>query len=108
MLERVNSDPLPYVLENYCNVNALSDDWAERVMRLLKHSSGLPNRECRFKQQLAEAILNRTITPAEYERLTDEDFDTPEDLETRLRELWFDVYGDEPVSLDNSQQAIHV
>ncbi|MEJ7617062.1 MAG: hypothetical protein WKF30_08915 [Pyrinomonadaceae bacterium] len=95
-------EPLADVLRTYCNVNALSGDWHESVRRMLEHT----HEASLFKQQLADAILHRSISPANYERLTREDFDTPEDLLARLGELWRDMYGDEPVTLDDKQAVI--
>lgn len=95
-------EPLADVLRTYCNVNALSDDWHESVRRMLEHT----NETTIFKEQLADAILNGSVSPADYERLTREDFDTPEDLEVRLHELWHDLYGDEPVTLTEAEAVV--
>jgi hypothetical protein len=55
-----------------------------------------------FRHQLAEAISNRTLTPAQYEQMTDEELESDEEVAERLRELWHDLYGDEPVTLSNA------
>lgn len=103
-MQNITPEPLSHVLRTYWNVNALSDDWFEGAKRMLSHTQ----QETLFKQQLADAILHKSVSPSEYERLTREDFDTSEDLEERLREIWRDMYGDEPVTLDNSRHAVRV
>jgi hypothetical protein len=96
--------PLPELLANtieaYLNVNDFSTNWLENLQRFLNNPN-FPERAAQFRQQLAEAILKRTITPNQYEALTDEDFDTPEDLEHWLRELWHDLYDDLPVTIES-------
>ena len=89
-------DPLARLLYTYCDVNALGDRFPEEL-RLVLEAPEHPRRGEMFRQQLADAILRRTVTPAQYESLTGHDFDTPEDLEKWLRELWQGLYGDQPV-----------
>ncbi|WP_218081685.1 hypothetical protein [Anthocerotibacter panamensis] len=101
MSENTVPELLAHILETYCNINYLRDDWSESVKRVLNNPT-FPEKAIQFRKQLVDAILLRTITPNQYEKLTDEDFDTPEELEERLRELWKDLYGDEPVSLTDS------
>lgn len=95
-------EPLAHVLETYCHVEYFTDDWS-RVKNYLNHPSGVPDRASLFRQQLAEAILHHTITSAQYEKLTGEDFDTPEALEKQLREIWRYMYEGEPVVLNNAR-----
>jgi hypothetical protein len=45
---------------------------------------------------LAAAIEGKILTPAEYERLTGEDFDSPEDLKKWLVQLWRELFGTTP------------
>lgn len=40
-----------------------------------------------FKAQLREAIDNKLISPEEYEELTEEDFDSQDDLQAWLEEF---------------------
>lgn len=89
---------LAHVLKTYCNINYSTDDWYVSVKRMLNHPD-FPGKAAEFRNQLAEAILHSTITPKQFEKLTDEEFDTPEELEERLRELWCELYADEPVSV---------
>lgn len=84
------------VARRHFHVEVMGSNWQENLRRELDHP-GHPERSAQFRQQFAQAILNRTITPAQYEGLTGEEFDTPEDLEAGLRELWRGFYGDEPV-----------
>lgn len=85
------------ILSTHLDVNAFAADWVESMQRTLTAPQA-PGRAARFRRDLAAAILGRTISPAEYEALTGEDFDAPEDLERWLRELWHHLYGDDPVS----------
>ena len=89
---------LAHVLKTYCNVNYFTSDWHERVKRMLNNPN-FPDKAAQFRKELAEAIVHHTITPKQYEELTDEEFDTPEDLEKWLREVWRDFYADESISL---------
>lgn len=45
-----------------------------------------------FRKQLHEAIENNSITPEQYELLTDEDFDSQEALNKCRKELWLEIY----------------
>ncbi len=88
-------DPLGHLLYHYCQVEApegieaLRDDLRQPQWR---------ERTALFRQQLADAIVNKTITPEQYERLTGLDFDTPEDFNKWLRCLWKELFGDDPIS----------
>lgn len=74
-----------------------SVDW-NTFRASLRHQE-FPDREREFKKELAEAILNKTITTQEFERLTDIDFDTQEEIvEFLISEIWKPLYGNEPVS----------
>jgi len=81
-------------LRRHFNVNAFTKDWIEDLKRELSNT----HRDVQFRSELADAILKDTITPAQYEHLTDEDFDTQEDLNKWLRSVWQDLYGDLPIS----------
>jgi len=65
------------VLRNFCNVNAFGDGWDDDIRRFLRKD---PEREARFKAELDAAIEQGALSAAQYEELTDEDFDTQEDL----------------------------
>lgn len=66
-----------------------------------KHSlyhPDFPNREYEFRQELANAILNDTISIKEFENLTDIDFETQEEVNEFLKtEIWKPLYGNEPI-----------
>ena len=85
-------EPLAEALRSYCNVNAL--DAIPRLRDFLRHDE---HYAARVRGQLADAILKRTISPAEYEELTGHDFDSPDDLDRWLRQLWTDLFGDGPI-----------
>jgi hypothetical protein len=91
-MQSTNNSELISVLRRYCNVNVSFSDWPKLLIEELNHPNH-PDRAKQFQQQLAYAILNGTISPAEYERLTEEDLETSEEVEERLRELWKDLYG---------------
>jgi hypothetical protein len=81
-------DPLADLLKSYCNVNAVS-------IRDLTHdlrTSINPEIAKKFRQQLADAISKKTISPEQYESLTGEDFDTQEELNSWLQELWNELF----------------
>jgi hypothetical protein len=90
-------NPLKKLLNLYCNVNAfdiqqLSDDIKKE--RLSKNEADI------FKLQLAEAILQNTLTPENYKKITgDNEYNTQCELENWLREIWKEIYKDEPISL---------
>lgn len=44
-----------------------------------------------FKAQLREAIDNKLISPEEYEELTEEVFDSQEDLQVWLEVFWSEL-----------------
>lgn len=84
------------VLERHANVNAFDVRWADRLKGEI-FNPDFPEKAILFKRGLAEAILQNTIAPPEYERLTGEDFDTVGELNSWLRELWASVFGDAPI-----------
>lgn len=84
-------------LRRHCNVNAFEEDWVDTLRHEL-NSPKDPTRNALFRRQLADAIIHKTITPQEYRDLTGEDFDTQQDLENWLRELWLYLYGNAPIA----------
>jgi hypothetical protein len=52
---------------------------------------GFPYNVEEFKSQLREAIDDRLISLEEYEELTEEDFDSQEDLQAWLEEFWAEL-----------------
>lgn len=93
--EQVSQLPevLVHMFKTYFNVDCFTKDWVDRV----KHALLATGRDASFRSALADAINRDTVTPAQYERLTYEDFDTQEDLNQWLRQVWADLYGDAPI-----------
>jgi hypothetical protein len=85
-------DPLARTLRAYCNVDALDLDGLRSYLASAKGREQADE----FKAQLAAAIEGKILTPAEYERLTGEDFDSPEDLKKWLVQLWRELFGTTP------------
>jgi hypothetical protein len=99
MFNYIESDLLESALERYCHVESLGTDWQECLKRELSHPRFL-HRHKEFRHQLAYAILNKTISPSEYERLTDLELETEEEVVNELTLLWQHIYGNEPISLE--------
>ncbi len=89
-------ETLTHVLKYYCDVDSFDTETPGLIRRYLNHER-FPGRNEQFKCELTEAILNHTISPEQYERLTNVDYDTPEEVEAWLRLLWQYIYGDEPI-----------
>jgi hypothetical protein len=88
---------LKYVLETYCHVEYFVDDW-QRVKEFLNHQS-FPNRNSKFKQELAETISNHSLSTKELDLLTANELETQEEVnEFLLNEIWKPLYGDEPIT----------
>jgi hypothetical protein len=68
-------------------------DW-EEARHYLGHPD-FPGREAEFKEELDGAIENRTITPEQYLKLTDKEFETPDEVAEDLRALREYIYGEE-------------
>jgi hypothetical protein len=81
-------DPLADLLKSYCNVNAVSISDLTHDLR----TSINPEIAKQFRQQLADAISKKNISPEQYESLTGEDFDTQEELNSWLQELWNELF----------------
>lgn len=81
-------DPLGHFLKTYCNV----DDCSLSELSEYVRKTATSERTLLFRAQLAEAIAKNTITPGQYEALTHEDFDTMEELNTWLCEIWKEVF----------------
>lgn len=100
MFNYLEPNYLESVLRRYCHVEVLgADNWQEDLKRSLR-APKFPNREKEFRHQLAYAIINQTISPSQYEKLTDLELETYEEVAQELTELWMYLYGDEPVSLE--------
>lgn len=68
---------LNFVLRNFANVNARDRHWIEDIREFL---FDVPERAALFKVELSDAINNNSLPKSKYEELTDEDFDSQEDL----------------------------
>ncbi len=91
-MQSISDSELTSVLRRYCNVNVSFSDWPKLLVEELNHPNH-PDRAKQFQHQLANAILNNAILSAEYEKLTEEDLETSEEVRARLHELWQDLYG---------------
>lgn len=78
-------EPLKTVLKKYCHIETFD---ASFLWRAVQTGEGFPYDVELFKGQLRSAIDRRSITPEEYEELTEEDFDSQEALQCWLEELW--------------------
>jgi hypothetical protein len=93
----LQKEPLTKIFSLYLNVNAfdskqLSEDLREN--RIPKDEAIL------FQRQLAKAILEKTLTPECYKDITgDNEYNSSEELETWLRDLWKEIYQNEPITL---------
>ena len=98
MFNYIEPDLLESVLSRYCHVEMSEENWRTDLREELA-ASKFPQREKEFRHQLAYAIFNQTISPSQYEKLTDLELETNEEVVEKLKELWTDLYDDEPVSL---------
>ena len=99
MTERIKRtkvpEPLASILVAYFNVDGYGANWLSSLQRVLGRSDPKSReREQQFRRQLADAVLRRSLTKEDYEILTDEDFDTQDDLQRRLEDVWKELYGD--------------
>lgn len=62
------------------------------------NNPNFPERGNIFKRELAETILNDRLSPENYEKLTNHDLETQEEVnEFLISEIWKPLYGDEPI-----------
>ena len=81
-------ETLKTVLRKYCQVEC----YDPKLLRdAISSGQGFPYDIDLFKSQLREAIDLQLISPEEYEELTEEDFDSQEDLQVWLEELWSEL-----------------
>lgn len=76
-------------LKTYCIVEAPAVDKLKKSVQ----SSIESERAKIFLNQSSGAITNNSITPEQYEKVTGEAFNTQEDLNKWLKELWYNVFG---------------
>lgn len=73
--------PLSEILSTFCNVNAI--EMASQISRNLGNYD-----EDVLRRQLKDAIENGSISTEDYERLTNDSYDSQEELTEWLTELW--------------------
>lgn len=82
---------LAYFFSTHLNVNGFTRD---TFLRFRKGLAADPERAELFRSQFLHTILTDSITPAQYELLTGQDFDSQEELNDWLREVWKTLYGE--------------
>jgi hypothetical protein len=100
MFNYIEPDLLESVLRRYCHVEMSVENWPEYLREELT-ALKFPRREKEFRHQLAKAILDKSIDTNQYEKLTDLEVETEEEVVQELMELWMHLYGNEPVKLEN-------
>lgn len=90
------SEQTQRILKNHFNVNSFDDCWIISLQRTLNNQN-MPGRAELFKDELADMIMRNILAPKEYEELTGEDFDSPEELNQWLRTVWEKLYSPEIV-----------
>ena len=81
-------EPLATILRKYYHVECYDP---QLIREAISSGNGFPYDVGLFKTQLREAIDKKLISPAAYENLTEEDFDTQEDLQAWLEELFSEL-----------------
>jgi hypothetical protein len=76
----------------YANIEVIDEDWEGEFARAVD-GIGAGEVQESFRRGFAKSLAGG-LTPAEYERRTRWDFDTPEELHTHLLQLWRRFYGD--------------
>jgi len=94
-MQEKNGTVLEYVLGLYFHVN--HGFGVEDVKNYLDNPK-VSDRSQLFKKELAQAIVNHSISPKEFERLTAVDYETQEEVDEFLKtEIWQPIYGNEPI-----------
>jgi hypothetical protein len=86
------SDTLIKILEAYCHVNATN------IVLLAEHYKKEDWSYCRpekFREDLRTVIKTRSISIAEYEEITNEEFDSLNELYQWLTDIWGQVVDEE-------------
>lgn len=73
------------------NVNALFDGWEESFVNDMANLR-IDSLKASFRRGFAKSLTGQLV-PHDYERRTDWDFDTPEELQEHLQGLWARFYG---------------
>lgn len=91
-------EPLRSILQGYFNVEMFWHSFPKDLLAYLALDPGLA---ARFKAQFAAAIVDGTLSVAQYQKLTGQSFDNEGALYAWLYKLWAEIYGDEPVPGDD-------
>lgn len=83
-------------IANYWHCEVRDRDTGIMLLNALRNPRH-PLNEDEFVQFLQDAIVNKRMTIAEYERLTALDLETEEEVAEDLHDLWRMMYGDRPV-----------
>lgn len=91
----IDNETLYHFLECNFNVDVVTD---YEYMKRYVSDPNFPNRNEEFKKALADAILYHKITPETYERITDAELETQEEIDELLvNDIWKVIYGNEPI-----------
>lgn len=82
------NEPLKTILRKYCHVECYDP---HLIREAISTGKGFPYDVQLFKAQLREAIDNKLISTADYEELTEEDFDSQDELQAWLEEFWSEL-----------------
>jgi hypothetical protein len=97
MIQSIIPEPLSTILSTYCDVNAI--EMVDYLHDDIKDHKIAPDKAKLFREQLLDAIENKTITPDQYKALTGEnEYTTQEDLQDWLAELWSIVFPDQKLN----------
>ena len=92
-----NTKLLEQILESRFYAEAVEN--YDSLKKFLGHPN-FPDREREFKKQLATAILQSAVSPKRYEKLTNHELETQEEVNELLKiEIWQPLYGDEPITM---------
>jgi hypothetical protein len=92
------AEPLRSILQGYFNVEMFWHSFPKDLLAYLAQDAELA---ARFKAQFAAAIVEGTLSAAQYQKLTDQSFDNEGALYAWLYKLWAEIYGEEPVPGDD-------
>lgn len=88
------AEPLKSILNDYCHV-----EWAEEMSELpndLEKEDWAYDAQL-FKSQLKSALTQSNFSLSDYEKVTGEDFDSEDELQERLKEIWNVAFPNEQV-----------
>lgn len=89
-------DPLGKLLECHCMYEARGPKWPGDFLAMLSRDRGI---KAKFQSQLAHAVTDSTPEPEEFGRVVHQrgEFDSREDVEGWLLDLWLDLFPDEKI-----------